>query len=273
MDLIIERLSGQSYTLSEYRIKTLDFVVDSPEARADSETAEGLDGFIDLGATLAGRTMHGEFLMDAGHTSEYTKLRNEVFRIFQSREAFYLRDEREAGRRWLVRVDGVFSPAQVIRYARFTVDFVAASPYAESVAGSLDAFKYHEYPLAALVQGAVLPADLNYRHTTASFRVYNPGDVAVDPRTMPFTITYKGASTNIQIRNTTTLDTWAYTGSTVLADRLAIVRTRSLKNDVVPIFGSTNRKLITLAPGWNDFTLTGATGSYEIAFDFRYYTI
>ncbi|QHA38506.1 hypothetical protein D5E69_14185 [Rossellomorea marisflavi] len=73
------------------------------------------------------------------------------------------------------------------------------------------------------------------------------------------------------MRNVTTSDVWRYTGTTGSADRLAIAGTRSLKNDVVNVFRDTNRKLIRLAPGWNDIRLTGASGSYSVEFDFRFY--
>jgi hypothetical protein len=273
MNLIIERLNGTQYSFADYGIKTLDFVIDSPEPRIDSEVGEGLDGYIDLGATFGPRTMAGEFIMKAHDLPDYVLLRNEIFRMLQSREQFYLIDSREPAKRWLVRVSGTFSMAQVRTYGMFSVDFVSRRPFSESIATSLTAKDFDQLGAWQIGQGLVEADGMQYRHTTASFRIYNPGDATIDPRNMPMAVTYRGASTNLEIRNVTTSDVWRYTGTTGSADRLAITGTRSLKNDVVNVFRDTNRKLIRLAPGWNEFIMTGTSGSFSVEFDFRFYYI
>lgn len=269
-DLTIQRLDGVTYLLSDYDVRTLDFVVDSPEPRTDSETIEGADGFEDLGTTYEGRTMRGEFLMQAADAEDYPLLRNEVFRIFASKQAFYLTDSREPGKRWLVKVAGKFSHEQVRVFGRFEVEFQSDSAYSESVNTTTTPFTLEDYPWQ-IGQGLIEADDLDYVHSTTTFSIYNAGDVEVNPRRVPLVITYTGASTNLQIKNLTTLDTWTYTGTTTASDNLSINRTRSLKNGVVSVFANTNRKLITLAPGWNDFELVGASGAFEISMDFRFY--
>lgn len=245
MNLIIERLNGTQYSFADYGIKTLDFVIDSPEPRISTEEGEGLDGYIDLGATFGPRTMAGEFVLNAGTTDEFATARNAVFRLLMSRERFYLMDEREPNRRWLVRVSSRFSLEQIRHYGMFAVDFVSHQAYAESVSENRDTF------------------------TSTTFRLWNDGDATIDPRNTPLAISYRGASTNLELRNVTTTDVWRYTGTSSTSDRLAIIGTRSMKNDVVNIFGNTNRKLIRLAPGWNDFMVTGTTGAFTLEFKYR----
>jgi len=87
---------------------------------------------------------------------------------------------------------------------------------------------------------------------------------------LPLKITFTGASSNLTITNQTTGDMWQYTGTTQAGDTITLDGVRSLKNGA-SIFGQTNRKLITLKSGWNDFAITGATGAFEISFDFRFY--
>jgi len=269
-DLTIQRLNGATYKLSDYQIRTLDFVVDSPEPRTESEVIEGADGFVDCGTTYEGRTMRGEFMMEAYDMADYPLLRNEVFRIFESKSPFYLIDEREPGKRWLVKVASKFSHEQVRVFGRFTVEFQSSSAYSESISTTLTPKELTDYPWQ-VGQGLIEADDMVYKHSTTTFSLYNAGDVAINPRRYPLVIKYKGASTNLQIRNLTTLDTWTYSGTTSASETLEIRRTRSLKNGVVNIFGNTNRKLITLAPGWNDFEIVGASGTFEISADFRFY--
>lgn len=262
MELTIQRLNGETYYLVDYGITTLDFQIDAPSPRPITETIEGRDGVVDLGATYDARQMRGSFFMKTEEDVEFTALRNDVFRIFAGREQFYVIDSREPNRRWLVRPSG-FSVEQIVaNKGRFDVDFTAAIPYAESIATSL------EIPTAIITGGRTV----KYVHNTATFEIFNDGDVAIDPRELPLVITFTGASANLTIENVTTGDEWVYTGTTTASDEVKLEGIRSTKN-ALSIFRNTNRKLITLTPGWNDFTITGASGSFEITFDFRYYTI
>jgi phage-related protein len=266
MELTIQRLNGDIYNLIDYGIQTLDFQIDAPSPRILTETIEGRDGNIDLGATYDARQIKASFFMSVPEEYDFSSLRNEVFRIFASNETFYVIDSREPDRRWLVRSNG-FSIEQLRdTRGRFNIDFTSQLPYAESVLNTLD-------PNVTAAQvtstGSVTVA---YKQTVNQFDILNDGDIAVDPRIVPLTITYKGASTNLKIKNVTTGDEWQYTGTTSSGDSVVLDGIRATKNGL-SIFRDTNHSLITLAPGWNTFELTGASGTIEISFDFRFYTI
>lgn len=272
MDLTIERLDGTQYLFSDYAINVKDFKISSPVAKTITDEIDGRSGYIDMGTTYEGRKMNGSFDMVAKDALDFPLLRNEIFKILDSREAFYLIDSREAGKRWLVKVDGGFTPEQIIaELGKFDVSFISPSAYAESIGTTLDP-KTFDAQVWQTGQGQTLDETM-YTQTVTSFSIYNAADgVTIDPRIMPLLITFTGASTNLQIANTTTGETWQYTGSTVDGDTLKLDGVRSLKNDV-SCFADTNHKLITLSPGWNDFTLTGPSGSFSISFSFRFYTL
>ncbi|PEP89090.1 hypothetical protein CN585_28785 [Bacillus toyonensis] len=109
-----------------------------------------------------------------------------------------------------------------------------------------------------------------YRHTTTSFRIYNTGDTKVDPRHMPLRITFTGASENLKITNKTTKEEWMYTGITTDTDTIVIDQVRSTKNSL-SIVRDTNKKVISLQTGRNEFEIIGATGAFSISFDCRFY--
>lgn len=269
MNLLIIRKSGAAYSLADFGIKTLDFEVDSLVAHTVSEQISGRDGHVDVGTWYEARTMRASlFVQDYD-----SQLRNEIFRIFASRESFYLIDDRELGKRWDVKVSGGFSVQQVAQdKGRFTVEFIAARPFAESVKNTLSTDDTFYGNQVRQLFSASTDAEPSYEFTANTFSVYNAGDVAIDPRELPLSITYRGASTDLRIRNLTTGDDWRHTGSTNSADAITLDGVRSTRNNL-SIFGATNRKLITLAPGWNDFQLTGTSGEFSIAFDFRFYFI
>jgi hypothetical protein len=268
MEIAIQRLNGAIYNLLDYGIKTLDFQVDAPSPRVNSEIIDGRDGYVDLGAAYDAREMRGSFFMTSADSTDFALLRNEVFRIFAGREQFYVIDSREPGKRWLVRSNG-YSVEQIIATkGRFDVEFTCATTYAESIGTSLSP-KTFDAELWQIGQG-LIDDGLTYSHTTPTFRIYNLGDTTVNPRHHPLVITYTGASTNLKIKNVTTGEEWAFTGTTTASDSVKLDGIRSTKNGL-SIFRDTNRKIISLAPGWNDFVLTGASGSFTVSFDFRFY--
>lgn len=268
MELAIQRLNGALYKLADYGIKTLDFQIDEASPRILSEIAEGRDGNIELGATYDARNMRASFFMSAVDGADFALLRNEIFRIFANREAFYLIDPRENGKRWQVRSNG-FSIEQIrATKGRFSVDFTAARPFAESIGSTLDPLTF-DSELWQIGQGLTTePSD--YTHSTTSFSVFNASDTAVDPRIYPLKITFKGASTNLAITNATTGDVWQYNGTTTASDTVLLDGIRATKNGL-SIFRDSNRGAIKLAQGWNDFTVAGATGAFTVDFDFRFY--
>jgi hypothetical protein len=260
--MIVVRKDGTTYDLKELGIRTKDFIVSSPSYRHETEEIEGGDGVVDLGTTLDARDITCVFRMTAADISEVPLLRNEVFRIFNSQESFYLIDEREPGKRWEVKCSNSYTIAQNFIYGDFQVNFIAFTGVAESVDSTLN---------MALAQMSGNKTQ-SYKHTTASFEILNDGDKEINPRRIPLVIQYKGASTNLEIKNLTTGDIWSYTGTSAAGDIIELTGIRSTKNSL-SIFRNTNKKLISLAPGWNEFQLVGASGSYEISFDFRFYTL
>src|SRR5690606_1942383 len=201
---------------------------------------------------------------------DYALARDEVFRIFDSKQPFYLLPDESPGKRILVKYDSPYSMARVADIGEFSLTFVSNDAYFESIGTTLDP-KTFDAEVWQVGQGLTVD-ETKYTHTTKTFRIYNPGDVTIDPRKYPLLIEYKGESTNLSIENTTTGDMWSYNEDTVANDIITLNGIRSFKNDV-SIFGDSNRKLITIAPGWNDFVIDGNIGNFEIKFNFRFYYI
>jgi hypothetical protein len=264
----VERLNGTVYDMAELGVIVRDFNISAPDTVHSRETIDGRDGFIDLGTTFGGREITADCVMKAVDMDDYALLRNEVFRAFNSREAFYIIADNSPAQRWLVKYDGSWSMQQTRIYGEFTLKFVSESAYAESIGTTLDPLTF-DSELWQIGEGLTVD-DKSYTQSTTAFSIYNAGDITIDPREFPLVITFKGASTNLSIKNTTTGETWSYTGTTTASDSLKLDCVRMLKNGVVSVFANSNRKLITLAPGWNNFTITGASGAFTISFEFRF---
>jgi hypothetical protein len=148
----------------------------------------------------------------------------------------------------------------------FDIEFIIHSAFVESVGSTLTAVN-----IDTLWQVSGMEAkDLIYKQTSPTFKIYNDGNVLIDPRIVPLIITFKGASNNLSIKNITTGDEWTFSGTSNPDDSIILDGIRSTKNGL-SIYRETNHKLITLIPGMNEFELTGATDPFEISFDFYFY--
>lgn len=253
----------------DLNILVSSFPIPPPPVRHETEEMVGVDGIIDVGTTYDARTMTAKCKMTAVDVYDYELLRNELFRVMDSKEAFYIVRDIEPGKRWLVKYNGNYPLTQKAERGKFDIEFISFSPYSESVGTTLNLFTT-DSELWQFGMGLLGDDDSQtYTHTTTNFRIYNAGDIEVNPRRHDLVITFKGPSTKLKIKNNTTGDEWSYSETTVSGDTIKLYNIKSLKNEL-SIFSKTNRKLITLAPGWNDFVISGTTGAFTISFDFRY---
>lgn len=108
-----------------------------------------------------------------------------------------------------------------------------------------------------------------YAFTTNTFKVFNAGNVTVQPESMYLKITVKGvsASSSFSVKNLTT-------GKTLTVNKavsgILILDGLNVKLNNINILRDTNLKFIDIAPGLNNFSITGGTFS-SIEFDFKYY--
>lgn len=274
MELIVERLTGERYITNENNMKVIKFNKGFPEMKHDTEEIENRDGFIDLGTVYGSRKMDAEVVFTARDRLDNPLIQNKIFRIFDSREPFFLIDDREPGKRWLVKCESSFTPDQrMATFGTFDIAFVG-QPYAESVGTTLDPITT-DSGLWQIGQGLIIDESIEYTHTDqASFQIYNAGDKIVDPREDQLEITFTGASNGLRIENWTTGDVWEYNdgttiGSTGQNDVIKLVGVRSLKNNT-SIFGETNRRLLKLKQGYNEIVIYNTIGSFTISFDFRF---
>ncbi|MCY8472456.1 phage tail family protein [Bacillus halotolerans] len=268
LNLIITKLNGTTYDLEALGITLKEFKPRSPSPIHSSESIEGAQGEVDLGTVYGPRIIDCSFYMKAADLTDYHLMRDEVFALFDSRQAFYITDGYNPGKRWFVKTNQEYSIDQNRIYGFFDISFISFKPFSESIGTTLSPFTF-DSDLWQIGEG-LTDEDYKYSFKTNTFRVFNAGTEEIDPRELPLIITYKGASSKLTITNSTMGDVFQYSGTTGAKDVLSLNRVQVKKNNV-SVFGQTNRKVIRLAPGWNDFKMAGTSGSFEIKFDFRFY--
>lgn len=196
--------------------------------------------------------------------------RDELFEIFHPLEEFYIVRDLQPGKRMKVRVSESFNMEYITpEDGTFTIVFEMLDAFFESIGTTLTPF---EWDADKWQWGMGIPYNdgHKYEHTTSTFKIYNFGNIKINPRSMDLLITIKATTSSyIELINKTTGETFRYNGTLTANDTLRLDGIRTTKNSL-SAFRDTNKKLITLVPGVNDFEVKGATVE-RISFDFRFY--
>lgn len=274
----IQTLDGTTYNLDDLGIRTVDFIISSPEPRHNTEELTGRDGLIDMGSTLGPRDITCIFRMQSVDFYDFGMKRDQIFRLLRGDQSFYLIDKRNPAKRWKVKTADPFSiPHKNVVRGEFEVKFICHKGYAESVGTTLDEIGFNE--LWQFGQGLepVFDHQLKYRHNMTRFQIYNAGDILIDPREYPLRIKTwfskdNTDSTILEITNETTGDFFRYEGQVFAGSTVILDRVRTVRSTGTPLSRRTNYGLITLAPGWNQFNIN-CPEFREIEFLFRFYYI
>ncbi|ASN72730.1 hypothetical protein 7S1_2 [uncultured Caudovirales phage] len=271
--LKIIKENGKEFVISSSEdMQVLNFLPPSPFYNVQYEKIDGRHGEIEVGGSFDARdNIRSQILFYPKDIWDFYLFRDEIFQLFNSQEPFYVITNREPGKRWKVRVANAYEvePQAFGQYGELNIVFKSASAFCESIGTTMDDFTF-DSNLWQMGQG-LIAEDIKYTHNTTSFRIYNAGDVTIDPRSMPLKIYFTGGSNSLQIKNKTTGDLWSYASNTMLGDWILLDGVKVTRSGFGSIFGKTNYGLITLKPGWNDFELIGPKGVWSIDFDFRFY--
>lgn len=222
--------------------------IPSPSYRTTTQEMDGYGGTLVTDRVLESRKLSAIFVSKAANYIHSLELRDKLYSIFGNGRHFYVSETERPNKRWKVYLDEWTPERFDVRTHTFDIPLLVESGVSESINIIKKSF------------------------TTSGFRFKNDGDINIDPRIHSETeFELVGVSTNPTIRNLTTGDEWKYTGSTVVSDTIVLKGVRTLKNNV-SVFKDTNKKLITMIPGWNDFQLIGVTdGNFNLTIKTRFY--
>lgn len=282
MDAEIIRQDGDTKRFSELGVTVQDFIVSSIEVEGVYGSVEGRAGNIDYGAEIGSRTISVPFFYKAADLHDFPLLRDELFDLVISQESFYIRELRRltyqtgdnlyvGGKQYLVRIAGDFDMDQEFCYGFGEVAFETTElPFAESIGTTQDIEDNGGITYSAELwsYGMGLMHDIDshkYSHSSNSFRIYNAGNIAIHPFEHSLKITIDNPSEGYELRNVTTGDKFEFNGEDTgeLVIDGANITVYSLQALRV-----TNRRYITLKPGWNEFS---QNQSREVKFDFKFY--
>ena len=252
----------------------LDIFVGSIAKERATETIEGRSGIVDYGTNYVDRPVELSMWINSSDTTDYRLLRNELYALFDTGNAFYIEETRVPSRVLKVAVDESFIPDRLtIRNA--SVDVTCRTLDSVFWESKYTTLELHDsgYSATAEKYGLVDNIDdekVKYRFTESNFTVYNAGNVTVEPESMMLNIIVNAVQSdnNFTIRNKTT-------GEEIVLKRASAGHAFRIHGMVIGlggitnIFRDTNRRFISLAPGDNQFEILNGTFG-EIRFEFKY---
>lgn len=253
-------------------VKWLAFAPESVKSNRFTESVYNSE--IVLGNSTKSRYINTRFLFESADLLDYKLLRNELFSIFNPQKSMWAVDEQVPGIMWDVAVEGFEVNRINGTMAEVSMTLYSPKTYARSIGTSLDAFTF-DSGLWSYGMGLQQDASTqDYIHSSTYFDIYNPSNVAVDPREDELKITLTSSTataTVLKITNLTNGEEWQYTGTFAAGDTITLDGVTSKRNgtnivgDTGPGYG-----LLSLVEGSNTFSIAGISGSFTITFDFPF---
>jgi hypothetical protein len=220
--------------------------IPSPSYSIESEQVDG-GGIVVLDKFLNSRNLTADFMTKATDYVDSLTQKTLLYELIGNGKEFYIEQTHRPNIVWKCHLDEWIPEHFGSRITTFSIPLICMSGQAESV--NL----------------------IKKKFTSTSFIFKNEGNRIIDPRKQSETeIEFKGASYNLTITNNTTGDVWKYNGNTTNLEIIKLKGVQASKG-TLSIFGQTNKKLLSFAVGNNDFSVSGASGEFELTISTRFY--
>lgn len=251
-------------------VQWLEFTPDPPSSDRDVDSV--YHGEVPLGKRRKPRLIKARFLYTSTQFLDYKILRDELHSLLSPLKEMYAVDSEVPGKRWKVEVESYKQERINGINAEVEIVFYCAKGLAESYGTTLEDYPHKDFMWKYVIGDT---GELPWEYELISpeiFTIFNGGNVEVDPRSDELIIEIEARSDGgayLSLENQTTGDTWEYDQLYSSSTTFLLDGTNTTKNGVNAT-GDTNLNVITLAPGINNFSLTGANGYYVVKFGFRY---
>lgn len=233
----------------------------------------GGDGSYPTESTIDKNVINARFYFKFGDWWDYKLAKHDIYRYFSSKEIFRIRTDGEPGVVKYVKA-GNFTIAPIEQFARtsvFTIPFENPSGYKYSLTTSDQLMNYDQE--AWMLYGGNIPngENLDYHFINKqSFRVFNASDITIDPyfQRHELNIIMEHFGDGFKLINNTTKTIWSYKGQMNNTDKVILQGINTFKNGILDN-NNTDFGYITLATGWNEFSVVGA-GDLDITFSFPF---
>lgn len=271
--LLLKPNNEDEFAIQDYHgLHFLDLKISSPQTKTTLISNTGVDGQQQQGPILYdSRTATANFFLETSDEIDFEAKCHELYNKFFHRKLIRVRQSNDIARCFY----GITKPFDItaIGYLdkTFSVEFDIPSAYLYSVARSSD------FPIDTKKEPYVLSnnlnlpfEDLNYTKAQGSFKIFNPSDFDIQPyeQNHELNIIFEGNGSPV-LTNSDTGDIFQFNGSLINTDKLILKGVHPFLNGNACEI-NTNHGSINLQKGWNNFSLTGFTGTVTFDFPFIY---
>lgn len=257
-------------------VRPLDLLVSSIEKERKEQQIDGVPGVVDYGYNYKGREVKMNFMTEHYHgTFDHRLQRDEIYNLFDEYPFLYVSDDTVPSRMLKITVDGSFTPERYgYWYSTFEVDArITGLPFwrTKYTTQEIESSGYSGLVEKYGTADGLHVDYLKYTFTDTTFKVWNGGNVTVDPRNMMLNIRLYRLVTDggFTMTNKTTGEVFKYTAPRT-GNTVDLNGVKTLVGLASNRLRETNRKFISLVPGENEITISGGTVD-NIQFDFPFY--
>src|SRR5690625_2410304 len=303
MDLEITKEGQEPFRLRDFDIVVEDIIIGSIPIESEYEYIEGRSGRSRVGSTYGVRRIVAPFYISSFDNEDYPLLRDRLSDLVVDLDGYYIREMRipdkivewheqdqedhyesfrevySDGKRYHVTLSNEYELEQMFRIGRGVLEFETTElPFAESVFTSIDIenglnynSELYSYGMGlsyedekAVYSGTITPSQ--------SLKVYNPGNVKIDPFEIPMLITIKninGGANGFRLVNVTNGTSITFNDNVASVDVIKYDGAVITKNDLQAT-DQADLDYIELATGWNEIKIERGQ-SLHFAVDTRFY--
>lgn len=268
------KLDGEDEVEASEAIPGLLFLGDdeSPAIATSYQQNIGRDGQMIQTINYDKNVINAKFWLHFGDWYNYKLAKHDIYKLFNSRKTMRIRTDAEPTIvKYVVPASFEIAPSEDGSHdIVFTIAFDNPSGYKYSMVRSDELYVYNS--LWQLGMSLPINEELAYTNSKSNFKIYNASDVEIDPYFQNHDLVIKTnfSGKNITIKNNTTSSSWTYNKPATKSDNIILDGIATTLNSK-PASANTDYGNITLAPGWNDISVTGTTDfSTTFSFPFVY---
>lgn len=261
--------NGERYIDEFEGLMFLDAKVSYPSENENSIVINGVDGMLPGAINFAPFNLILRFGYDGIDVNDTNLFEHHFRSLFNRRKPYAIVTSQLPGIKYSVNSASVNPTVKDFCSLELEVTLRVYKGYSESVNTTGKNFNFESNWM--LENGVPLDLIPKYHHRTRNFQIWNGSTDTVDPRMRhKLKILIKTTSTNgFEILNSTTGDKFKYNKSINYNSNFVIEGVYAYK-DGLRVGIDTNRGIITLAPGLNNFQINGDIKQIDIIFEFPF---
>lgn len=262
--------NGKEELITDFRgLEFLDAKVESPNSNDNGVNINGVDGILPGAISFAPFSLTLRFGFDGMDVNDLNLFEHWFRSVFNRRNPYYVITSQMPGIKYAINTANVTSNVKDGSSVEIEVILNVYKGYSESVNTTDSEFLFESDWMFG--NGMPLNFDPKYKHTTNQFTIWNGSTDKINPR---FKHELKillnlDADGGFELVNYTTGDVFRYNKS-IDKNTDFVLDSVYAYRDMNRIGIDTNRGVITLAPGKNEFKIKGDVSNINVVFKFPF---